>query len=52
MVTGDTDRLRQVVANLLANARTHTPPGTTVIAGLTRAAGFHGAHRSGGDDLR
>ena len=26
-VTGDRDRLRQVVDNLLANVRTHTPPG-------------------------
>jgi len=29
-VTGDSARLRQVLANLLANARTHTPSGTTV----------------------
>jgi two-component system, OmpR family, sensor kinase len=29
-VPGDSARLHQVVANLLANARTHTPPGTTV----------------------
>jgi two-component system, OmpR family, sensor kinase len=29
-VTGDTARLHQVVTNLLANARAHTPPGTTV----------------------
>jgi two-component system OmpR family sensor kinase len=29
-VVGDTDRLHQVVANLLANARRHTPPGTVV----------------------
>jgi two-component system OmpR family sensor kinase len=28
-VTGDQDRLRQVVDNLLANVRAHTPPGTT-----------------------
>jgi two-component system OmpR family sensor kinase len=28
-VTGDKDRLRQVVDNLLANVRAHTPPGTT-----------------------
>ncbi|MFC5825134.1 sensor histidine kinase [Nonomuraea insulae] len=30
LVVGDHDRLHQVVTNLLANARTHTPPGTTV----------------------
>jgi len=29
-VTGDSDRLRQVLANLLSNARLHTPAGTTV----------------------
>ncbi|WP_353353843.1 HAMP domain-containing sensor histidine kinase [Intrasporangium sp. DVR] len=29
-VRGDSARLHQVVANLLANARTHTPPGTHV----------------------
>ncbi len=34
IVTGDTARLHQVLANLLANARTHTPPGTTVTASL------------------
>nr|WP_143094768.1 HAMP domain-containing sensor histidine kinase [Streptacidiphilus jiangxiensis] len=33
-VTGDEDRLRQVVTNLLANARSHTPPGTRVTLGL------------------
>ncbi|MGH4024272.1 MAG: sensor histidine kinase [Pseudonocardiaceae bacterium] len=33
-VTGDAARLGQVVANLLANARTHTPAGTTVVTGL------------------
>jgi len=27
---GDTDRIHQVVANLLANARTHTPAGTNI----------------------
>jgi len=36
-VTGDTGRLHQVVANLLANARIHTPAGTTVTAALATA---------------
>ncbi|GAB3617285.1 two-component system sensor histidine kinase TcrY [Okibacterium endophyticum] len=31
-VPGDENRLRQVVVNLLANARMHTPAGTTVVA--------------------
>ena len=31
-VRGDAQRLHQVLANLLANARAHTPPGTTVTA--------------------
>jgi two-component system, OmpR family, sensor kinase len=35
-VVGDPERLHQVVANLLANARTHTRPGTHVVAGLAR----------------
>jgi two-component system, OmpR family, sensor kinase len=30
VVIGDRDRLRQIVDNLLANIRTHTPPGTPV----------------------
>jgi two-component system OmpR family sensor kinase len=33
-VIGDDARLHQVVANLLANARTHTPPGTLVTLSL------------------
>lgn len=31
IVTGDDARLRQVLANLLANARIHTPEGTSVV---------------------
>ena len=34
IVAGDGSRLHQVVANLLANARVHTPAGTTVTASL------------------
>ncbi len=34
-VTGDATRLRQVVDNLLANVRTHTPPGTITSITLT-----------------
>ncbi|PWR05633.1 two-component sensor histidine kinase [Micromonospora acroterricola] len=34
-VPGDAARLHQVVANLLANARVHTPPGTVVTTTLT-----------------
>ncbi|WP_224391562.1 cell wall metabolism sensor histidine kinase WalK [Pseudonocardia sp. ICBG1293] len=37
-VTGDAHRLAQVVTNLLANARTHTPPGTAVTVSLDRPA--------------
>ncbi|HEY7599831.1 MAG TPA: ATP-binding protein [Candidatus Limnocylindrales bacterium] len=36
-VTGDDDRLRQVVGNLLANVRVHTPPETAVEVRLARA---------------
>jgi two-component system, OmpR family, sensor kinase len=35
-VVGDEPRLHQVIANLLANARVHTPPGTVVTATLAR----------------
>jgi two-component system OmpR family sensor kinase len=35
-VTGDEDRLRQVMANLVANVRVHTPPGTPIEVFLRR----------------
>jgi two-component system OmpR family sensor kinase len=38
-VTGDAAGLAQVLANLLANTRTHTPPGTTVSVTLTPVDG-------------
>lgn len=34
-VTGDGDRLHQILVNLLSNARAHTPPSTTVTTGLS-----------------
>jgi two-component system, OmpR family, sensor kinase len=34
-ITGDPRRLHQLIANLLANARTHTPPGTHVTVRLS-----------------
>jgi two-component system OmpR family sensor kinase len=36
LVVGDEARLHQVLANLLANARTHTPAGTSVTTSLGR----------------
>ncbi|MGV9989389.1 HAMP domain-containing sensor histidine kinase [Streptomyces sp. NPDC003374] len=36
-VPADAARLQQVLVNLLANARTHTPPGTTVTARVRRS---------------
>jgi len=39
-VPGDESRLHQVVANLLANVRTHTPEGTTATARLRVVAGW------------
>ena len=34
LALGDEARLRQVLANLLTNARVHTPPGTTVVVSV------------------
>jgi two-component system OmpR family sensor kinase len=39
-VTGDAERLHQVLTNLLTNASKHTPPGTTVTVTGTPAPGF------------
>ncbi len=39
VVLGDRDRLRQVVDNLLANVRAHTPPGTPAQVTLSRSNG-------------
>jgi two-component system OmpR family sensor kinase len=36
---GDQRRLQQVLVNLLANARVHTPPGTTVLVSLSQLDG-------------
>jgi two-component system, OmpR family, sensor kinase len=38
-VVGDHDRLRQIVDNLLGNARVHTPPGAPVSVRLRRDNG-------------
>ncbi len=39
VVTGDEDRLRQVVGNLLANGRIHTPAGSPLAVTLARMPG-------------
>ena len=39
VVVGDRVRLRQIVDNLLANVRAHTPPGSPVSVTLTRVNG-------------
>lgn len=38
-ITGDGHRLHQAIANLLANARQHTPPASTVTVALTTGPG-------------
>jgi two-component system, OmpR family, sensor kinase len=38
-VIGDRDRMRQVIDNLFANVRSHTPPGTKVAVELQRVDG-------------
>jgi two-component system OmpR family sensor kinase len=48
-ITGDRARLQQVLANLLANSRTHTPSGTAVTTSLA-AEGDRGAVFSVVDD--
>jgi two-component system OmpR family sensor kinase len=40
LVLGDEERLHQVLVNLLANARTHTPPGTTVTARVRQSGAW------------
>ena len=47
LVVGDEARLRQVLVNLLANARVHTPPGTRVTTRLSRGPGAAGGGASG-----
>ncbi len=42
IVSGSPAQLHQVVANLLANARVHTPPGTDVRVSLSRQDGSRG----------
>ena len=39
-VVGDEGRLRQVLANLLANVRVHTPPGTHVTVRVAAEEGW------------
>ncbi|HYH76049.1 MAG TPA: HAMP domain-containing sensor histidine kinase [Arthrobacter sp.] len=39
LVDGDASQLRQVLVNVLSNARKHTAPGTTVVTGVGKAEG-------------
>ncbi|WP_229811459.1 sensor histidine kinase [Streptosporangium pseudovulgare] len=48
-ITGDADRIHQVVANLLGNARSHTPPGTTVTVSVRAASPAPGGPGGAGD---
>ena len=50
LVVGDEARLRQVLVNLLANARVHTPPGTRVTTRLSRGPGAAGGPGAGAAD--
>ena len=50
LVVGDEARLRQVLVNLLANARVHTPPGTRVTTRLSRGPGAAGGPGAGTAD--
>jgi two-component system OmpR family sensor kinase len=50
VVRGDEQRLHQVLANLLSNARTHTPAGTTVTVALGYSAANRAAELSVTDD--
>lgn len=48
-VVGDPHRLRQIVENLLANAHTHTPPGTPI---RVRVGACRAGARTGGTDTQ
>ena len=50
LVPGDDQRLHQALANLLGNARTHTPAGTTVTVAVGSAPGRGAAELSVTDD--
>jgi len=50
LVPGDDQRLHQALANLLSNARTHTPAGTTVTVAVDSSPGGDAAQLSVTDD--